>query len=430
MTYTWYQLLWFFLIYSFIGWCGEVAVSVVRQHKFVNRGFITGPLCPIYGMGAFAFAVFLPDLRDDWVFLFLGGVILASFIEYITGKCLTAITGKMWWDYSRFRYNLNGLISLPTSLLWGACAVFVIKMGNGLLIRMISLIPKPIGWIGVWTLLGILAADYLGSFTAILGLRRNAQIDSLKEELSKTSKLLENALTRQIQHRMMKAFPQAKEKDESVFGAGCGIYKLFLIFMIASFLGDIVETIFMLLTTGKLVCRSSVVYGQFSIVWGLACVLATVILYQFREKSDRYVFLWGTVLGGAYEYVCSVFTEVVFGAVFWNYSKLPFNLGGRINLLFCFFWGIASVVWIKMVYPKLSDLIDKIPKKTGHILCGVLVVFMLWNMIVSSAAVIRYTERNCNPASTDMDNKIVKIIDERFPDERMKKRYPYMRFRR
>ena len=86
MTYTWYQLFWFFLIYSFIGWCGEVAVSVIKQHKFVNRGFITGPLCPIYGLGAFAFAIFLPDLKDDWVFLFLGAMILASFIEYITGK--------------------------------------------------------------------------------------------------------------------------------------------------------------------------------------------------------------------------------------------------------------------------------------------------------------------------------------------------------
>ena len=76
----------------------------------------------------------------------------------------------------------------------------------------------------------------------------------------------------------------------------------------------------------------------------------------------------GTVLGGAYEYACSIFTELVFGTVFWDYSKLPFNLGGRINLLFCFFWGIAAVVWLKIIYPKLSNLIEKIPIKTGNIL--------------------------------------------------------------
>ena len=135
-------------------------------------------------------------------------------------------------------------------------------------------------------------------------------------------------------------------------------------------------------------------------------------------------------MGGAYEYVCSVFTEVVFGAVFWNYSSLPFNLGGRINLLFCFFWGIASVVWIKGIYPRLSDLIDRIPKKAGHICAWLLAAFMMVNAVVSSAVVIRYTARNCDPAAADTENPVVKMIDEHFSDERMAKRYPYMRFRR
>lgn len=93
--------------------------------------------------------------------------------------------------------------------------------------------------------------------------------------------------------------------------------------------------------------RSSVLYGPFSIVWGLGCVLLTALLYKYKDRSDRYIFLAGTVLGGAYEYSCSVFTELVFGTVFWDYSHIPFNLGGRINLLFCFFWGIAAVVWLK-----------------------------------------------------------------------------------
>lgn len=106
---------------------------------------------------------------------------------------------------------------------------------------------------------------------------------------------------------------------------------------------------------------------------------------------------------------------MVFGAVFWNYSKLPFNLGGRINLLFCFFWGIASVVWIKGIYPRLSDLIDKIPRKTGHICAWLLAVFMIVNMVISSAAVIRYTARNCDPSAADTENPVVKMIDEHFP---------------
>lgn len=72
--------------------------------------------------------------------------------------------------------------------------------------------------------------------------------------------------------------------------------------------------------------------------------MATYIMYNYRDRSDGFVFSFGTFIGGAYEYICSVFTEIVFGKIFWDYRGLPFNLGGRINLLYCFFWGIATVV--------------------------------------------------------------------------------------
>ena len=79
--------------------------------------------------------------------------------------------------------------------------------------------------------------------------------------------------------------------------------------------------------------RSSVIYGPFSIVWGLGCAFLTLLLYRYRNKSDSTIFLAGTLLGGAYEYICSVFTEMVFGTIFWDYSGFAFNLGGRINLV-------------------------------------------------------------------------------------------------
>ena len=101
--------------------------------------------------------------------------------------------------------------------------------------------------------------------------------------------------------------------------------------------------------------RSSLVWGPFSIVWGLAIALVTVMLYRYKDRSSMFLFLTGTVLGGAYEYLCSVLTEIMFGTVFWDYSKIPFNLGGRINLLYCFFWGFAAVIWFKALYPKFSE---------------------------------------------------------------------------
>ena len=107
--------------------------------------------------------------------------------------------------------------------------------------------------------------------------------------------------------------------------------------------------------------RSSLIYGTFSVVWGFGAALLTVMLAGLADRPDRVIFLAGALLGGFYEYMCSVFTELVFGTVFWDYSDMPLNIGGRTNVLFMIFWGILSVVWIKILYPRLSALFEKIP---------------------------------------------------------------------
>lgn len=142
---------------------------------------------------------------------------------------------------------------------------------------------------------------------------------------------------------------------------------------------------------------------------------------DIQYPCESFLFLTGTFLGGAYEYLCSVFTEIFFGKVFWDYSKLPFNLGGRINLLYCFFWGIAAVVWFKKVYPFLSGLIEKIPVRPGKIITWILTVFMCCNMIVSSAALMRYDQR---AQGVEAQNQIEKWVDTHFDDARMKQIYP------
>ena len=229
-----------------------------------------------------------------------------------------------------------------------------------------------------------------------------------------------------MERRMEKAYPLIFEAAEQitkrkVFAEGCGFYKLFWLFLIGAVLGDLVETVFCRLTAGVWMSRSSLVWGPFSIVWGLAIATATALLYKDREKPDRHLFFIGTVLGGAYEYVCSVFTELVFGTVFWDYSEIPFNLGGRINLLYCFFWGIAAVIWIKGLYPFFSGWIEKIPVLWGYILTWVLVLFMASNIVVSSMALIRYDRRS---EGMQADNVIEKLLDEHFDDERMERIYP------
>lgn len=427
-SYNVYQLLWIFFVYSFIGWCGEAAMAAVHRHKFVNRGFVSGPICPVYGAGAAAVAVFLPELKDQLFFLFLGGMIVTTFVEYLTGRILELIFHRKWWDYSDQRFNLDGYVCLKNSVVWGICSVLMICFFDPLLCRLLVLIPRLAGDILLWILGVLLVIDAVGSGVAVLGLKKKQnRITQITEELHKTSKLLENALTTRIQKRMVKAFPniegtegvRVKAKEER-FARGCGFFKLASLFILGAFLGDIVETVFCLATTGRLMSRSSLVFGPFSIVWGLACALLTWILYRYRDKSDRYIFVFGTILGGAYEYVCSVFTEMVFGTVFWDYSEIPFNLGGRINLLYCFFWGIAAVVWMKGVYPFLSRQIEKLPARAGRAVCSVLLVLLAADMLISALALARYSERQTgSPEQT----AVGQILDEYFPDEFIEKRY-------
>ena len=265
--------------------------------------------------------------------------------------------------------------------------------------------------------------------------KQTARLDQITEGLGQTSRFLENALTRHIQKRLQKSYPsisldalvkaRAEHKKSTIFAEGCCFYKLFSLFFIGAFLGDITETIFCRVTAGVWMSRSSVIYGPFSIVWGLGCAFLTLLLYRYRNRATV-LFSGRYLLGGAYEYICSVFTEMVFGTIFWDYSGFAFNLGGRINLLYCFFWGIAAVVWLKLIYPKLSGCIEKIPKRTGTIVCNILIVFMIVNMLISALALARYTERNGASYSVETTelNGLEQFLDTHYPDARMERIYP------
>ena len=167
--------------------------------------------------------------------------------------------------------------------------------------------------------------------------------------------------------------------------------------------------------------RSSVVWGPFSIVWGLAIALVTQLLYRYKDKPTSWLFIAGTLLGGAYEYLCSVFTEIVFGAVFWDYSAIPFNLGGRINLLYCFFWGIAAVLWMRYGYPLVLRLMKKVRSHIRPWMTAVLAVFMAVNMLTSALALARYDARTSGEAP---NGQLEVFLDEHFDNARMERIYP------
>ena len=194
-------------------------------------------------------------------------------------------------------------------------------------------------------------------------------------------------------------------------------------FLISALLGDIIETFWCGLVDGEWMNRSSVLYGPFSFVWGLGAVVLTVTLQGLAEKSDRYIFLAGFLVGGAYEYLCSVFTELVFGTVFWDYSDMPLNIGGRTNVLFCFFWGVLAVVWIKMIYPPMSKGIESLPALAGKIATWIVVFVMACNALLTSSAMLRYSTR---PIQPEPANAFEEFIDRQYGDARMEARWPNM----
>ena len=441
-----YELLWFFFLYAFAGWVIGTAAAAVREKKFVDVGFLYGPVCPAYGFGGVIYAIFLTELKDHLFFLFLGGAILCFLLTLLTGFVLERIFHRRWWDYSRKKFQFGGYVNLPYAVIWGVLGVLSVLFVNPFLRGTLKLIPRTAGEVILIVLVILTALDLAGTLTGILKVKSHVKKQSLlygvSENLQKTADTMGKGLTRLVLRRMERAYPslnagellkarreQEQKRKEAregagVFARGCSFYKLVSLFFLGAFLGDITETIFVFVTAGKLMSRSSMVYGPFSIVWGLGCMLLTAILYQYRDRSDSFIFVFGTVMGGAYEYICSVFTEIVFGTVFWDYSKIPFNLGGRINLLFCFFWGIAAVVWMKLLYPFISKWIEKIPKKTGTWVTWILIVFMVFDIGVTALAMNRYTVRQTGEG---LHTPADAFMDKHFPDERIEKRFPNLR---
>lgn len=430
----------YFIIYAFLGWCAEVAVTAVKQRRFMNRGVMNGPIVPLYGLMATLAGVFLEPEENNLLVFVLGAVVLCAAVEVVAGVILERQFGRRWWDYSDRPMNLKGYICLESSLIKGVLVALAVRFLTPVLHWGLSFLPAIALQILALVLAIILAVDALVMVYGVHAVRRRWKMsEPIAEYLQQASETIGDGLTTRTlgwyqgyqKRHLAKAFPnltrlsaEDERPDANVFAAGIGFYKLFWLFLIGAFVGDLIETVFVWGTSGVLMSRSSLLYGPFSVVWGLGAAILTVVLRGLMDKSDRYIFVGGALMGGVYEYMCSVVTEKLFGKVFWDYSKIPFNLNGRINLLYCVFWGIAAVVWVKEVYPRISALIEKIPMKVGKILTWVLVVLLAVDVALSCMALGRMDQREKGIPAT---NAVQQFLDEQYPDEYLTQRYQNMK---
>ena len=187
-----YQVFAYFLIYSCLGWCLEVIYAAVTTGNLINRGFLNGPVCPIYGFGMVIVLFALTPLSHSLLLLYLGGVILPSALELVGGWALYKLYHTRWWDYSDYPFNIGGYICLEFSLLWGVGTLIVMKLVHPIIANAVALIPPLVGLVLMFLLYVLYAADTIATAFAASDLARD--LDAL-EKVADSMHAVSDAMT-------------------------------------------------------------------------------------------------------------------------------------------------------------------------------------------------------------------------------------------
>ncbi len=420
MTFHSEQQTLFLLIYGFLAWAVEVIFYAVKEKAFINRGFLSLPIDFEIGLVFSGLAVALPPLGRNYGAMYV-----------ITLASLVLIRAVLGFFGGRLSKNATWMKTTAPSGTWqsilknallAAAILLVYLLLQPVLMVLVAAIPEivlTVIQIVAWVLI---LADFIA---VILAMRKGR--DSFERQMEKgQTDELSAKISNGIWRRLERAYPGIRDEQtrgEIVFAKGMSLDKLIWVFLISALLGDVIETFYCRLVGGTWMSRSSVIFGPFSFVWGIGAVLLTVSLTRLKDKDDRWVLLAGGLLGGAFEYMCSVFTELVFGKVFWDYSYMPLNIGGRTNVLFMFFWGVLGLVWVKIAYPPLEKFIEKFPPLAAKIATWVIIVLMALNGLFTMAVMLRYNERQ---ADQPPSNILEEFIDSAYDDDFVENRWQNM----
>lgn len=183
-----YFILLYFFVYGFLGWCTEVGFAAFKTHHFVNRGFLNGPICPIYGVGVTAVITVLTPYKSDIIVLYILSVVLVTVLEGVTGWAMDKIFHNKWWDYSDMPLNIGGYVCLLFSIVWGFACLFIIYFIQPLVHDLLAFIPTIVGIVLI-VILGItLIADlYVTASTIFKFNRRLAAMEKIAAEMHEIS---------------------------------------------------------------------------------------------------------------------------------------------------------------------------------------------------------------------------------------------------
>ena len=463
------DLLWYFVIFSFFGWVASSFRSLLLEKKFSNNGFLTSPFCPMYGFSAVICYTALKPFENSKLILFIGSTLILSALMVVVGVLVEKTLKFKPWDFSSSKFSIGNYITFPYALFLGLLGMLLVGLIIPVLRTAVEAIPFWVSLILVLCFCGIIVIDYVFSMiTTIRLLRRIAKLKNSSELMDKGATEVEiqeleenynrlftenilrkrrhtryplvtgvqtcalpiyvkqiNAKIEEIKQDNMKEYTQTFEsKDDKPFAYGFCFTKLFYLFVIGSFIGTILETIWAFCVDGHFEMRVGMVYGPFIPVYGGGACFLTAALYKLYKLNDTLVFVISAFVGAGFEYFCSWLQEQMFGTVSWDYSDTPFNLDGRTNLMYALIWGFLGLVWVRYLYPWTAKLIEKIPKRAGAIITTFLIVFMAFNGFMSVTATARWTQRTEGvPAS----NSFEEYLDEKFDNEKMEFLFPGMK---
>ena len=422
VEYSLFDFWLYLLLYSFLGWGIEVCCIAVKYRHFVNKGLLNLPFNLPYGITAAVVMITLPTLHHNYVLQYVLIFMIFWIVWSLCDQFVKGVSHKQAIKENKVE-NLFSPKGFLFALVVSGIYLVLYLIVHPIIFSLVELMPDLLVNILVIVSAVLVMVDFISVLYTLRTNERSKGIETRKESTQR----LADKLTGMIWRRLQKAYPGIQESEVNqsnyVFAKGICFDKLVWVFLVSSFLGALIEMLYCRVTADFWMNRSSVLYGTFSVVWGLGVVVLTITLQRFAGKEDRTLFLAGFVVGGAYEYFCSVFTEIVFGTVFWDYSEMPLNIGGRTNVLYCIFWGILAVVWIKVLYPPMERGIEKLPPLMGKILTWIVVVVMACNGVLTAGAMIRYTARQTNP---EADNVIEGFLDSSYDDEWMEHRWPNM----
>jgi uncharacterized membrane protein len=210
-----------------LGWCAEVAYAAVNTGKFINRGFLNGAVCPIYGIGAVIGITVMTPLQNNIFILFFGAVLLASLLELFSGWILEKAFSQKWWDYSHLPFNIGGYICLKFSLIWGIACVLLVNVIHPIIERVVLIIDVRFGQLILVVLYTAVIIDIVASVLSVLNLNkqlkqinqfavkmRNISDDIGERIFEESISIMEKteAFKSEGYKRILKAFPNLKSK--------------------------------------------------------------------------------------------------------------------------------------------------------------------------------------------------------------------------